>query len=117
MRKEITLQEAVKAYLKYLRDSEKSPRTLYTYGKDFEQIQRFFGEERQLSSILKPHVGKFLKSEELLMLSNGKYRAEKTVKKTYGVLRQFLGWAQAEGYIGEIPIPKSGFNFKSGTTE
>jgi len=107
----ITLKDAVKAYMESLKQAGKSPRTLYTYGKDFEQIQRFFGEEKKLSAILKPHVGKFMKSDELLTLPNGNRRANQTIKKTYRVLRAFFYWAQSEGYIEEVPMPKSQLSF------
>ena len=85
-----TLHEAAKAYIEHLRTQGKTERTLYTYGKDFEQIEAFFGPERKLTSILVPHVGKFFKSDALLKLSSGKERAKPTVEKTKRVLRMFL---------------------------
>ena len=57
---ESTLHEAAKAYIEHLRTQGKTERTIYTYGKDFEQIEAFFGAERKLASILVPHVGKIL---------------------------------------------------------
>ena len=59
----ITLREATQQYLEHLKDWGKSPRTLYTYGKDLEQIKAFFGSERDLASILNVHIGKFIKSD------------------------------------------------------
>ena len=38
-----TLHQAAQAYLEHLRTQGKKERTLYTYGKDFEQIEAFFG--------------------------------------------------------------------------
>jgi hypothetical protein len=112
MTSNITLKEAVQAYMQSLEQAGKSPRTLYTYGKDFEQIQRFFGEEKKLSAILKLQVGKFMKSDELLTLPNGNPRAQQTVKKTYRVMRAFFYWAQSEGLIEEVPMPKTGLTFE-----
>jgi hypothetical protein len=51
-----TLHQATQAYLEHLLSQGKKERTLYTYGKDFEQIEGFFGAERKLSTILTPHV-------------------------------------------------------------
>ena len=101
-----TLHEAAQAFLEHLRGQGKTERTLYTYGKDFEQIEAFFGAERKLTSILTPHVGKFFKSDALLKLPSGKERAKPTVEKTKRVLRMFLVWAQETGRIEKLPLPK-----------
>jgi len=101
-----TLHESINAYLDHLRTEGKKERTLYTYGKDFEQIEAFFGAERKLSTILIPHVGKFFKSDALLKLHNGHERATPTVKKTKRVLRMFLVWAKETGRIDTLPLPK-----------
>ncbi|BBO89855.1 hypothetical protein [Desulfosarcina ovata] len=103
---ESKLHEAAKAYIEHLRTQGKTERTLYTYGKDFEQIEAFFGAERKLTSILVPHVGKFFKSDALLKLQNGKERAKPTVDKTKRVLRMFLIWAKETGRIDKLPLPK-----------
>ena len=96
-----------KAYLEHLGSTGKSNRTLYTYGKDFEQIEAFFGEKRQLSKILPAHVGKFLKSDELLTLPSGKERAKPTVEKTVRVMRMFFVWCVETGRIKKLPLPKA----------
>ena len=101
-----TLHQAARAYLEHLRSQGKKERTLYTYGKDFEQIEAFFGAERKLTSILTPHVGKFFKSDALLKLPSGKERAKPTVEKTKRVLRMFLIWAKDTGRIDKLPLPK-----------
>ena len=51
-----TLHKAAAAYLEHLRADGKSERTLYTYGKDFEQLEAFFGADRQLAKILPPRA-------------------------------------------------------------
>lgn len=103
---EITLGQAMNEYLEYLKEEGKSERTIYTYGLDVEQIIAFFGAERKLTSILTPHVGKFLKSDALLKLPNGGERAETTVRKTVRVLRMFFVWTLEQGYITKLPLPK-----------
>ena len=84
--KDCTVHEAAQAYLEHLRTQGKKDRTLYTYGKDFEQMEAFFGADRKLRTILPPHVGKFLKSDDLLRLPSGAERAKPTVDKTVRVL-------------------------------
>lgn len=101
-----TLHQATQAYLAHLRSQGKKERTLYTYGKDFEQIEGFFGAERKLSAILTPHVGKFFKSDVLLKLRGGRERSQPTVEKTKRVLRMFLIWARETGRIDKLPLPK-----------
>ena len=101
-----TLHEAAEAYIEHLRQAGKKERTLYTYGRDFQQIEAFFGKDRRLAAILSPHVGKFLKSDALLVLPSGKPRAKPTVDKTVRVLRMFLVWAQGTGRIASLPLPK-----------
>ena len=104
---EITLHEAAHEYIEHLRSLGKAERTLYTYGRDFDQIEAYFGSEKKLSAILIPHVSGFLKSDALLKLPNGKERSEPTVKKTIRVLRMFLVWSQENDYITKLPLPKN----------
>lgn len=104
--KDCTVHEAAQAYLEHLRMQGKKDRTLYTYGKDFEQMEAFFGADRKLRTILPPHVGKFLKSDDLLRLPSGAERAKPTVDKTVRVLRMFLVWAKETGRLEKLPLPK-----------
>ena len=62
---ERTLGQAMADYLEHLKSEGKSEKTIYTYSRDVEQIIGFFGTDRKLTSILTPHVGKFLKSDAL----------------------------------------------------
>jgi site-specific recombinase XerD len=100
------LREATQLYLLYLKDSGKSPRTLYTYGKDLEQIQAFFGSEKNIQQITLPLMGRFLKSPELNTLPNGSTRAAKTIQKTVRVFRQFMMWCYQEEWIESLTLPK-----------
>ena len=101
-----TLHEAAEAYLQHLKEAGKKDRTIYTYARDFEQIESFFGKDRRLAAILAAHVGKFMKSDALLKLPSGKERAKPTVDKTVRVLRMFLVWARETGRITKLPLPK-----------
>jgi site-specific recombinase XerD len=103
---EKTLHEAVLEHLDYLKAQGKSGRTIYTYGKDLEQVEAFFKPDRKLRSILTPHVGSFLKSDALLKMHGDKDRSEITIKKTVRVFRTFLVWAKEQGYIDKLPLPK-----------
>ncbi len=101
-----TLHEAARGYLEHLKGEGKKERTLYTYGKDFEQIEAFFGASRKLAGILAPHVGKFFRSDALLKLPSGKERSRLTVEKTKRVLRMFLVWSHETCRIDKLPLPK-----------
>lgn len=106
MTERITLKDAAEAYIEHLRQQGKKERTLYTYKKDLEVLETFFGAEKSLAAIRAPQVGKFLKSDLLLKLPSGKDRARPTVAKTVRVLRMFLLWAKEAGHIDEAPLPK-----------
>lgn len=101
-----TLHEAIEEHLEYLKAQGKSERTIYTYSKDFEQIESYFGTDKKLGSILVPHVSGFLKSDALLKMRGDKDRSEITVKKTVRVFRMFLAWCLERGYITKLPLPK-----------
>lgn len=101
-----TLHVAIEEHIEYLKSQGKSERTLYTYGKDFEQVEAYFGPDKKLGSILVPHVSGFLKSDALLKMHGDKDRSEITVKKTIRVFRTFLVWAKEQGYITKLPLPK-----------
>ncbi len=101
-----TLHDALQEYMSSLRDEGKSERTLYTYNKDAEQIEAYFGPDKKLTSILIPHVSGFLKSDALLKMRGDKDRSEVTVRKTVRVFRMFLTWCLERGYIAKLPLPK-----------
>ncbi len=101
-----TIHEAAQAYLQHLREQGKKERTLYTYAKDFQLIEAFFGGDKPLSSIRTPQVGKFFKSDTLLKMPSGKERAQPTIAKTMRVFRMFLVWAKESGRIASLPLPK-----------
>jgi len=102
-----TLSEASTQFLAHLKAKGKSERTLYTYGRDMQQILAFFGPERPVGQITLPLIGRFLKSDDLLKLSSGQERAPQTVKKTIRVFRMFMQWLFQEGYLTDLQLPKS----------
>ena len=107
MKSPITLFEATIQYLAHLKTQGKSNRTLYTYGRDLQQIQTFFGPDRSIDNIPLPLMGRFLKSDELLRLPNGQERAPQTVNKTIRVFRMFMHWLVQVNYLPELTLPKA----------
>ncbi len=101
-----TLNQTATAFIEHLRQAGKKERTLYTYNKDLELIASYFGVEKKLTNILIPHVSKFLKSDDLRKLRNGKDRAKPTIDKTVRVFRMMLVWAQDNGLVNNLPLPK-----------
>jgi len=106
MSSSITLTEAVEQYMTVLQQQNKSKATLYTYGMDLKQVLAFYGSDRPVQSITLPQVGKFYRSDELLRLPNGQYRATQTIRKTVRVFRKLMLWLQAEDHIEVAPLPK-----------
>jgi len=105
--KEVTIQNANEAFIGHLREKGKKERTIYTYKKDLELAETFFGKNKMLSKLTVPQTGKFFKSEALLKLPNGNPRAERTIAKTIRVFRMMLVWAKETGKIDKLPLPKS----------
>lgn len=103
----ITFHQARLAYLHHLEGQGKSKRTLYTYGKDLEQILAFWGAEKPITHVSLPTIGKFLKSPELLLLIDGSPRADRTVQKTIRVLRMFIEFCIEQGWLNPILLPKT----------
>jgi hypothetical protein len=46
---ECTVHQAAEAFIGHLRESGKKERTLYTYRKDLDVVESFFGADRQLA--------------------------------------------------------------------
>ena len=91
-----TLKQASAEFIEYLKAEGKAERTLYTYGKDLEQIISFFGEEKIVNKIIPPHVARFKKSDILLKKRNKEgeltKRAKPTIDKTLRVLKMMMEW-------------------------
>ena len=104
---DMTIHETTAAFINHLRENGKKERTLYTYRKDLDLIEGYFGKDKKLQELRITQVGKFLKCNALLKLGNGNARAERTVAKTIRVFRMMLVWAKDSGFIDELPLPKS----------
>ena len=103
----MTIHETTAAFINHLRENGKKERTLYTYRKDLDLIEGYFGKDKKLEELRITQVGKFLKCDALLKLGNGNARAERTVAKTIRVVRMMLVWAKESGFIDDLPLPKS----------
>ncbi len=110
----MTLALLIELYLSDLTQQGKHPCTLYTYGKDCQQILAHFGAQRKLRNIMPAHIARFYKSSELLCIpKTGKSRAPATIAKTKRVLRQLLTWAHHYNHLSTLPLPKAPAHPKS----
>ena len=100
-----SLKEVGEAFLIHLKEKGLSDRSIYTYNNDLKQIISFFGEDKEIDKILIPHVGRFLKSDELLKKKDLD-RAKPTIDKTIRFFRMLMIWAKEQGYIEHLPLPK-----------
>ena len=103
----ISLSQAAQLFLESLEAQGKHPRKLSTYYRDLSQIQAFFGSERTIDTLSLPFIGRFLKSGELLLRSNGTPRASQTVNKTIRVFRMLMTWLYQNGFLSDLILPKS----------
>ena len=103
----MNLTDAKASFLAHLEALGKHPRTLYTYAKDLDYFIQFFGNDRDLASIRIPEMGKWLKADSYLNTLKGQPRSPRTLDKNLRVIRQLFVWAQAEGHIDTLPLPKS----------
>ena len=101
-----SLKEVGEAFLLHLKEKGLSDRSIYTYSNDLKQITAFFGEDKEIDKILIPHVGRFLKSDELLKKKDLD-RAKPTIDKTIRFFRMLMLWAKEQGYIENLPLPKA----------
>ncbi len=102
----ITLKNAVDAYLAHLADSGTKENTVNVYRRVLDLAIAHFGEEKKLTSIMVPHVGKFFSSQAVNFHPNGRPKAEPTIKQIKRVFRQCMTFCKEQGCIATIPIPK-----------
>lgn len=101
------LRQAIEAYLIHLSESNKKNRTIQAYRYDFDIVLAFFGAQRTVNEVTLSQVGKFLRSDELLLRQNGQPRCENMVNRIKRVFRMLLFWAYEQGHLDYLPIPKS----------
>lgn len=103
-----TLSQATSEYLATLEKAGKSRRTLYTYGVDMATLMVFFGSDTLLKDITSMMVGRFLRSDILLVNRRSQRpRSDITIQKNIRVMRQFFIWAHETGRIEKLPLPKA----------
>jgi len=104
---EVTLEKAVPEFLEHLNELGKNVRTVEVYGRCLENVTGYFKPDKQLGKITPALSGQFLKSDILLKKPNGSERSEITIRQIIRVYRMMLTWAAEQGYITDIPLPKS----------
>ena len=102
-----TLKEVAEDYIDSLLFSKAKASSIKVYHKALDLAVAHFGEQRKIDSIMVPHVGKYYASKEVNFLSNGKPKAEATVKQIKRVFRQCLDFAFKQGLIASLPVPKA----------
>ena len=102
---ECTVHQAAEDFIGHLRESGKKERTIYTYRKELEVVEAFFGADRQLAESAS-QVGKFCKSDLLLKLPDGKERPSAPSPRP-SVFRMMMVWARESGRIEELPLPRA----------
>ena len=106
MPSQITLKDAGLKFFEGLQATAKNQRTVATYKREFEVVTGFFGDDKNVAAIRPADVGRFLKSDALLKKPSGTERAGPTIKQIVRVLRVFLEWAQAQGLVETVALPK-----------
>ncbi len=101
-----TLAELSEAYLAHLKKQGKSDKTLYTYGKDLDEVKDYFGPDKALGALRPADFGRFQKSDALLKLKSGQPKSDITTRKTLRVMRMMLVWAVETGILEKLPLPK-----------
>ena len=102
----VTIKGVAEAYLAHLAASGTKAGTVAVYGKVLDLALAHFGNERRIDSISLPQVGKFYASDTLNKFTDGRPKAEPTVKQARRVFRQCLEYALVQGWITFLPVPK-----------
>jgi len=105
----INLKQATTEFFNELKEQNKSERSLYTYGKDIEQILEFFGNDKLVNKIMYPEVSRFMKSDILLKKKSKDGmidRAKPTIVKTIRIFRMLMIFCLKKGYINYLPLTK-----------
>jgi hypothetical protein len=103
----ITLNYAVESYLNHLGDLNKKEATIGVYRRSLDIALLYFGTEKDITGIMLPHAGKFFNSEQVNKHPNGRPKAKPTIMQTKRVFRQCLEFAKEQGWLQNLPIPKS----------
>ncbi|MBI5526559.1 MAG: hypothetical protein HY897_09500 [Deltaproteobacteria bacterium] len=107
MSKTIAMKNAVEKYLAHLEDLGKSESTRYTVTLDLRMLTAHLGEDKELAKILPVHVAGFFKSDPVNKIGDpARDRRPATVLQIKRITRQFLVWAEEQGYMASVPLPK-----------
>ncbi|MFA6450274.1 MAG: hypothetical protein WCX65_12445 [bacterium] len=104
---DITLDQAALQLLNALKEQGKNERTIEVYGRCLENAVEFFGADRPISKLTPILIGQYLKSDAFLKKPNGKAKSDITTCQGRRVLRFMLVWANENGFLADIPLPKS----------
>ena len=99
-----TIKETIPEYLAHLKSQGKKESTRYTVNLNLNLMVKHFGEGKEVAKILPAHVSSFFKSD-LATTVHGRPRSEPTILQIKRITRQFLVWANEQGYISSIPLP------------
>jgi len=104
---EVTLKSATDAYLEHLAGSGTKPSSIAVYSKALDLAIENFGADRMVGSITVAQVGKYYSGPLVNILPSGKPKADPTVKQIKRVFRQCLEYAQTQGWVATLQVPKS----------
>jgi site-specific recombinase XerD len=104
---DLSLESAIWQFIQILNEQGKNKITVNAYSNDLQQPLSFFGADCELSRITLAWVGRFLKSDALLIKANGQERAPHSVARSLRVFRMFLLWSLEQGWIETLPLPKA----------
>ena len=98
------LAAVCEVFLRHL-EKNKSRGTVFSYSVDLGIAREYFGDGRDVRSIVVGEVADFNASKGVMKKANGKAKAEPTILKTRRVLRMLLEFAAETGLIETAPIP------------
>jgi hypothetical protein len=112
MSKEITMKAAMRKYLEHLEGLGKSQSTRQTVDRDLQLLAAYLGDEKIVSKIIPVHVANFFRSEPVNKIGDPpRDRRPATVLQIKRITRQYLLWAQEQGYLTRAPLPKEEAKF------
>lgn len=109
------LAAVCEVFLRHL-EKNKSRGTVFSYSVDLGIAREYFGDGRDVRSIVVGEVADFNASKGVMKKANGKAKAEPTILKTRRVLRMMLEFAADKGMIEKAPIPEAEKRRKTNTS-
>ena len=103
---EVELHIGIEEYIEHLEAVVKRPSTVGTTKRTLQLFEENLGARKVIAKILPVHVAGFFKSEAATTLK-GKPRAEASILQIRRIVRSALVWWQEQGYLSNVPVPKS----------